>query len=264
MYESSFKSPFTARAYTTHLKKYANGDLVSLLNQTQREAEDRLIDFIITNKEKGMAWGALHNYVAAVAKFYLINDFSFNIARVKRFMPEETRIKKDRAYSTDEIFALLQLANERTRAIILLLCSTGMRLGGLAGLQLADFEDKDVIYKITVYRNTKSEYFTYCTPEARRAIDIYLEVRKRHGEQFDPKRGGGANPVIREQYNYEDQFCMEKRLPKESNQTFSRRLKQSGFEYKQDRQDKGRPYVWESVKLVNWKPVEDEDQETLR
>jgi integrase len=157
--------------------------------------------------------GALHNYVAAVAKFYLINDFSFNIARVKRFMPEEARIKKDRAYSTNEIFVLLQLANERTRAIILLLCSTGMRLGGLAGLQSADLEDKDDIYKITVYRNTNSEYFTYCTPEARRALDIYLEVRKRHGEQFDPKRGGGANPVIREQYNYEDQFSVRQPKP---------------------------------------------------
>jgi hypothetical protein len=75
MYRASFKSRFTARAYTTHLKKYANSDLVFILNQTQREAEDRLIDFIIKNKEKGMAWGALHNYVAAVAKFYLINAF---------------------------------------------------------------------------------------------------------------------------------------------------------------------------------------------
>jgi phage/plasmid-associated DNA primase len=65
-------------------------------------------------------------------------------------------------------------------------------------------------------------------------------------------------------YSAYEEYCMEKRLPRESNQTFSRRLKQSGFEYKQDRQDKGRPYVWESVKLVYWRPVEDEDQETLR
>ena len=119
-----------------------------------------------------MAWGALHNYVAPVAKFYLINDFPFNITRVKQFMPEEARINKDRAYSTEEIFNLLQLANERTRAIILLLCSTGMRLGGLAGLQLSDLGDRGGdIYKIAVYRNTKSEYFTYCTPEARQALD---------------------------------------------------------------------------------------------
>jgi integrase len=65
------------------------------------------------------------------------------IARVNRFMPRETRIKKDRAYTSEEIFHLLQLANERTRAIILLLCSTGIRLGGLAGLQLCDVEERE-------------------------------------------------------------------------------------------------------------------------
>jgi integrase len=213
MYNAAFKSKFTARAYITHIKKYAteteNGDLdlVSLLNLTQREAEDRLIQFIITNKENGMAWGALHNYVSAVAKFYLINLFSFNLQRVKQFMPEETRIKRDRAYTATEIHDLLQLSNERTSTIILLLCSTGMRLGGLAGLQLSDLEDKGDFYKITVYRNTKSEYYTYCTPEARRGLDTYLEVRQRHGEHIDldPTK---AIPLIREQYNHEDQFSV--------------------------------------------------------
>ena len=108
---------------------------------TQKEAEDKLIDFIITNKEEGMTWGALHNYVSAVTKFYLVNDITLNLNRVKRFMPEQMRLRKDRPYKAAEIQQLTQLSTERISALILLLCSSGMRVGGAAGLKYADLED---------------------------------------------------------------------------------------------------------------------------
>ena len=141
LFKASFRSKFTARVYTCHLNKYANNnikinDLLSMAKLTQREAEDKLIDFIITNKEEGMSWGALHNYVSAVAKFYLVNDITLNLNRVKRFMPEQTRLRKDRPYKPEEIQQLTQLSTERISALILLLCSSGMRVGGAAGLKV--------------------------------------------------------------------------------------------------------------------------------
>src|SRR5437867_4006052 len=42
--------------------------------------------------------------------------------------------------------------------------------------------EKYGIYKITVYRGDQEEYRTYCTPEAKKAIDAYLEYRLRSGE----------------------------------------------------------------------------------
>jgi hypothetical protein len=71
---------------------------------TQREAEDQLIQFIITNKEEGMSWGSLHNYVSAVAKFYLVNDITLNLNRVKRFMPEQTRLRNCHLNNLDTKF----------------------------------------------------------------------------------------------------------------------------------------------------------------
>jgi len=41
-----------------------------------------------------MSSSALNNYVAAVAKFYLINDKPINITQVNRFMPEPMKVKK--------------------------------------------------------------------------------------------------------------------------------------------------------------------------
>ena len=122
--------------------------------------------------------------VAAVSKFYLINDISLNLNRVKRFMPEQVKLRKDRAYKREEISKVLELANERTRALILLLSSSGMRLGGVVGLKMSDLEDRGDIYKITVYANTNSEYITYVTPEGKQALDTYFNIRKMHGEDF--------------------------------------------------------------------------------
>lgn len=92
MYNASFKSKETARAYYTHLIKYASNDITGLLTMTQREAEDKLIDFIITNKET-KSWAALHNYVAAVAKFYLINDINLNL-KSKQIHPRTNQTQK--------------------------------------------------------------------------------------------------------------------------------------------------------------------------
>ncbi len=213
LFKASFRSKFTARVYTCHLNKYANDNdnngLLSMAKLTQREAEDKLIDFIITNKEEGMSWGALHNYVSAVTKFYLVNDITLNLHRVKRFMPEQTRLRKDRPYKSEEIQQLTQLSTERISALILLLCSSGMRVGGAAGLKYSDLEDKGDIYKITVYAGTNQEYYTFCTPEAKKALDSYFEIRKRHGETIT-----GKCPVIREQYNRSDNLAI--RYPKPS------------------------------------------------
>jgi len=63
MYNASFTSKETATNYQIHLMKYCP-DPSSLLKMSQRDAEDILIHFIITNKESGMSWAALHNYVA--------------------------------------------------------------------------------------------------------------------------------------------------------------------------------------------------------
>jgi integrase len=205
MYGASFKSPESARCYSYNLRKYANDDLESLLKLSQREAEDKLIDFIITNKENGVSWGKLHNIVAAVAKFYLINDVSLNLNRVKRFMPEQVKLRKDRGIKSDEVSKVLELASERVRALVLLLYSSGCRIGGVVGLKMGDLEDRDDIYKITVYANTKSEYITYVTPEGKRALATYFNIRKMHSEDTTNKN----HPVIREQYNKDNPLSVK-------------------------------------------------------
>ena len=85
-------------------------------------------------------------------------------------MPDNRKSNKDKAYDPKDILKLLQVADERLKTVILLLSSTGMRIGAIPGLRLRNLEkiemvENPAIYKITVYENDKEEHFTYCTPE---------------------------------------------------------------------------------------------------
>lgn len=54
------------------------------------------------------------------------------------------------------------------------------------------------------------------------------------------------------------------KLPVESEQSFSRKLKDLGCQKKQFRMKDGKkPYCWFGIKLVDWKVSEDTAQETL-
>lgn len=86
--------------------------------------------------------------------------------------------------------------------MILLMASTGMRIGALHSLRLDDLEqiqDTMNLYKVQVYARTRDKYYTFCTPECAKAIEEYLEYRERFGEELTDK-----SPLIREQFNVDD------------------------------------------------------------
>jgi integrase len=80
------------------------------------------------------------------------------------------------------------------------MASTGMRIGAIAHLRIADLTKIDDyhLYKIKVYSNSSSKdrYYTFCTPECAKTIDSYLQYRQRFGETIRPSAS-----LIREQFN---------------------------------------------------------------
>lgn len=116
-------------------------------------------------------------------------------------MPEHKKSRKDRAYTHQEISKLLEVADDRMRVVILLLSSSGIRIGALPSLRLRNLEDN----KLTVYENYRQEYFTFITPECKSAIDSYLDMRKRYGEKLNKD-----SYLIREQFDIRDPFAIKK------------------------------------------------------
>jgi integrase len=165
-----------------------------------------IIDWIIHLKDiEKKSPASINLYIAAVKHFYMINDVILNTKRINAFKPEFRNVVEDKPYTREQIKILLDKAEQRNRAIILLLSSSGMRVGALPNLRIGDLTpvDKYNIYQIQVYRRSskKSRYVTFCTPECRKEIDTYLEYRKRYGERITEN-----SPLFRTTFNHGDQL----------------------------------------------------------
>jgi hypothetical protein len=82
-----------------------------------------------------------------------------------------------------------------------------MRRGAIHLLRIGDLSsvtwNDNRLYKIQVYARTRDKYCTFCTPEASKAIDEYLEYRTRCKEALKDE-----SPLIREQFNKENPFTI--------------------------------------------------------
>jgi integrase len=140
-----------------------------------------------------------------------MNDVFLNTNKINQYLPEFRKSKKDRGYSYAEIQRLLDIVDERNRTIILLMASTGMRIGAIPGLRLRNIEKVESeysdngIYKVTVYEGFKEEYITFTTPECTIAIDNYLKFRQDYGEKLTKD-----SFLIREQFDIRDPFAISK------------------------------------------------------
>ena len=168
-----------------------------ILRKKPKVLQDIIIDYVLDMKEKRkFSYSTRSLRLNAVMKFCEMNDITINWKKCYSFLGEFNRTVRDRAYTRDEIRKVLDKCDERKRVIILLLVSTGMRIGALPELRLRHLKkvpldndsSQNSIYQVSVYENTKSEYSTFTTTECAKAIDSYLEYRKRSGEGGSPAR----------------------------------------------------------------------------
>jgi integrase len=127
-----------------------------------------------------------------------MNDIVLNWKKIRAYQGEFYRVVDDEAYTHEQIQLLINSANMRDKAIILLMASTGIRVGAIPKMTLKDLIPNDSygIYKIRVYKKAHEQYYTFCTPESRKAVDIYLDYRKRCGERFTPE-----TPLFRKHFD---------------------------------------------------------------
>ena len=179
-----------------------NDDL--FCGNNSRLIEVKIIEYIDHMKRNGKGYSTIHNYIACVLAFYKINDVALNVTKINKFIPLQVKVKKDRAYTHEEICKLLELADDRVRVMILLMASSGIRAGAIPLLKLRNLEGN----KITVYEGEREEYFSFISPECKKAIEIYLDIRKRYGEELTQN-----SPLIREKFNTKDPFRVKKPKP---------------------------------------------------
>ena len=187
-------------------RKQSYNSLITEDRANTKLAEANIKDFLMSLKQRNLSQSYVSSYLKTLKHFYSMNDLLFNWRKISKFatVTEEEAKTKDRAYTHEEIGRMLERATLRMKAMILLLASTGMRLGALPPLKLRNMirlADPEDVYQITIYEGSKEEYITFCTPKAAKAIASYLDSRCDAGEHFFP-----ASPLFRAEFDPEDQL----------------------------------------------------------
>ena len=209
---NAIKTSATQKSYSFFLQKYmqfyniTNVDDLLIDKHNPVSIEENIINWIVAMRRDPnftVTYSTRRTYLAAILFFYDINDVILRKKKLSRFLGEEaTRKRKDRAYTREEIKKMLDYAGDiRSKVTILLLTSTGMRIGALSELKIRHLkkmsEPYSNIYRITIYENTNEEYYTFCTPECTKTIDEYFAYRKKSGEKTIVPDA----PLIRERFD---------------------------------------------------------------
>jgi site-specific recombinase XerD len=171
-FADTIKSQITLENYSRALRRYMQycniTDVNNLLSFQLHDAQQRIIDYISYLKQcKQLSAITISQYVAAIIHFYTMNDVTLNRNKIGCYIPEYIKRHKDRAYTRAEVSKLLEFCDLRGRAIVLLLASTGMRIGAVPPLTLEHITKVSKyglsLYQITVYAGCKEEYICFCT-----------------------------------------------------------------------------------------------------
>jgi integrase len=192
-----------------------------------RQIEADIVDFVIFLKERHYSLSSQKTYLNALIHFYNINDITPNRKKISKFLSNDDNAGAmnynnkdecdsggeeedddceagDKPYTPEQIAKLLEFADLRTKVMILLMCSSGMRIGVLPPLKVGDLIEipKYNIYQIRVYAFSRSnKHFTFWSAECKNVIDNYLNYRKQCGENIIPK-----SPLLRREYDKHDIF----------------------------------------------------------
>jgi integrase len=175
-------------------------DIRDLLPQQNdnKAIERKLMDYILSmrnNKPYPISYPLRQLRFSAVKKFYVMNDVVLNWRKISMYLGENIKVVKDRCYTTEEIQRLLSCCSEeRMRVVVLLLASTGMRVGALPPLKMKHLTKigQDNLFQITLYENSKEEHYCFCTPECATSMQNYFTFRENCGERLGPE-----SPLIR-------------------------------------------------------------------
>jgi integrase len=187
------------------LLKFANTGCDEILELDHKKVQSIIIGWLVDMKDnQKQAPNSMKAKLSAVKMFFNLNDYvDINWSKVKRYIGEFYRVAEDRPYTRKEIKRLVDATHTlRDKAIILLLASSGMRRGAIINLRLKHlqklevYNNNDSIFLIDVYKQAKEHYFTFCTPEARKAIEDYQDWRVKLGEKLTPD-----SPLFREQFD---------------------------------------------------------------
>jgi len=236
LFLDSIRSPETLRRYKTHLhtflKLIPNQIYIDTLQKTPKDREattlakffvelakkdmdlasDVIAAFIKEDKKRVISGEissqTIPNHIKPIKVLLDANRVPIHWKSLHKLLPRREAKSKDRAYTKEEIQKMLEVTNDITdKVLILMFSSGGFRLESWDYFTWKDvifFKNDDDTYKgaaLLVYRGDPESYFTFITPEACKALENYRESWKidigAYPKSDDPLIKTVATPMIR-------------------------------------------------------------------
>lgn len=202
-FADSIKTADTKTTYVHRLQQYMLHKNVTsikeLVNREPQAIEKDVIGYLkFLKNDRKVAYATRYVIMSMLKKLYAMNDVVLNWDKIRGFLGTRERTIEDRAYSKDEIAKLLSVAPLRTRVLILVLSSSGLRRGAVPGIKRKHMTwiEKYQLYKFIIYPKANERYVTFCTPECAKEINSYFQFRRQCGEELT-----NESPLIREDFD---------------------------------------------------------------
>jgi hypothetical protein len=143
----------------------------------------------IVNKEISDA--TLRNHLKPIKLFFSMNDVVVNWKKISKGILPGGNHSDDRIPTMEEIKKLLEFPDRRIKVIVLVMLSSGIRVGSWDHLKwkhvIPLLRNNNVVAVKLIVKNAKingGEYYSLITPEAYFALKDYIDFRKLHGEEI--------------------------------------------------------------------------------
>ncbi|MCH7940541.1 MAG: hypothetical protein IH842_01010 [Thaumarchaeota archaeon] len=151
--------------------------------------QEFLEDYIAELKRRNIT--SIRTRLAGPELFFDMNKKLFYKKILHRLLPSNDNVMGGNvAYTNEDITKMLSSTfKPRTKAIIHLLASTGIRPGAFDDppLQMKHLQKIEDCQSIKIYDGSRESYFAFLTPECVEAFNDYFESRKLNGEKLTPE-----------------------------------------------------------------------------
>jgi len=194
-------SKYTKMAYYRALDRFMGFSGIDsydkMIKLSIEEIRSHVKNFIRHLKDLDLATNTVKLNLAGVMLFFDMNDVLLNKKKLYRMVkPNDEKIRKEKEkiagkkpYTTEDIKQLLGATKKlRTKALILFYSSTGSRPAVLwdPHLRMKHLSEMPNGCKAVLqYAESNEEYYSFLTPEASSALELYHRERKNNGEIFD-------------------------------------------------------------------------------
>ena len=143
------------------------------------------LDYLVSQKNSP---NMIKLKLAAVKKWCSLNGVTVDFSKIET--PRTWKVESERLPEKQELREILNGADLANKTMVLILVSSGLRVGTLLKLKLKDVDLRYDCPLITVrpeVTKMRQGYITFMSEEAKRVLLLYLKEREMNGEKITPE-----------------------------------------------------------------------------